>query len=288
MPPLAPDVEVAAHPSGVTAFAVFDGHGGETASEICNAQLLDSFRGVLTGLSAASVASALRSAFAAAEEQLFAARRACNTCGTTGVVVAITPDDIVTAFVGDSRAVLATGGQAVALSTDHKPMSEAARIRAAGGSVTPDSIHDCARVWGPARTFGLAMSRALGDFELKSRGASKADLLLPTPDVTVQQRSRADEFIVVATDGVWDVLSNAEAADCVREALAVTSVTYTGPPPDTGSLAHALCRRALQKGSGDNITALVVLLDGSSPEISTGDGGGVGGLSVLERLRSLL
>uniref|UniRef100_A0A2P2MHS4 PPM-type phosphatase domain-containing protein n=1 Tax=Rhizophora mucronata TaxID=61149 RepID=A0A2P2MHS4_RHIMU len=77
--------------------------------------------------------------------------------GTTAVVALLTPEHIVVANCGDSRAVLCRGGKAVPLSVDHKPdrPDEHARITAAGGRVI---FLNGARVEGI-----LAMSRAIGN-----------------------------------------------------------------------------------------------------------------------------
>ncbi|KAK4791755.1 hypothetical protein SAY86_032168 [Trapa natans] len=85
----------------------------------------------------------------------------CESVGSTAVVAIVTPDKIIVANCGDSRAVLCRKGKAIPLSVDHKPdrPDELERIHAAGGSVI---------YWNGARLLGvLAMSRAIGDIFLK-------------------------------------------------------------------------------------------------------------------------
>ena len=156
--------------------------------------------------------------------------------GTTACVVMVTPDWIICANAGDSRAVFSKhGNRAVPLSYDHKPddEEEERRIRAAGGYVAGGRVEG-----------DLAVSRGLGDFRFKSMatvcaGAHPAarseddgeenservtmapgeQKVAPIPDIIVQNRNEEfDEFIVIACDGIWDVQSN---NDCVKEIAAM-------------------------------------------------------------------
>lgn len=66
------------------------------------------------------------------------------------------------------------------------------------------------RVWLPGENSpGLAMARSLGDMRLKRHG------VIPAPEVTSRRVTGADLFMVLATDGVWDVLSNEEVVSIV-------------------------------------------------------------------------
>ncbi|CAD5312006.1 unnamed protein product [Arabidopsis thaliana] len=130
----------------------------------------------------------------------------CDAVGSTAVVSVITPEKIIVANCGDSRAVLCRNGKAVPLSTDHKPdrPDELDRIQEAGGRVI---------YWDGARVLGvLAMSRAIGDNYLKPYVTSE-------PEVTVTDRTEEDEFLILATDGLWDVVTNEAACTMVRMCL---------------------------------------------------------------------
>ncbi|XP_007012238.2 PREDICTED: probable protein phosphatase 2C 72 [Theobroma cacao] len=144
----------------------------------------------------------------------------CSTSGTTAVVVVRQGEDLMIANLGDSRAILGTttanGIKAVQLSTDLKPglPSEAERIRSCNGRVLAlkEESH-IQRVWLPHEDSpGLAMSRAFGDFLLKNHG------IIAIPDVFYHHLTPNDQFIVLATDGVWDVLNNSQVASIVMEA----------------------------------------------------------------------
>ena len=144
---------------------------------------------------------------------------------------------IYVANVGDSRAVLSANGRAVPLSADHKPdrKDERQRIENLGGRVV---------FWGTWRVEGvLAVTRAFGDRQLKP-------LVSSAPDIVRHTISEYDQFLILASDGLWDVLSNERAVEIV-------SSIY----PDTKTASFVLVQTAFEMGSSDNITALVVDLD---------------------------
>ena len=118
-----------------------------------------------------------------------------------------------TGRAGDSRCVLCRKGKALPLSHDHKPADpvELGRIEAAGGFVT-----EAGRING-----NLNLSRALGDLKYKgdfSRPPSK-QIITAEPDVVKHDLQKGDEFIVLACDGIWDVMSNQQAVDFVSTRL---------------------------------------------------------------------
>ncbi|PSS26508.1 Protein like [Actinidia chinensis var. chinensis] len=138
--------------------------------------------------------------------------------GTTALTIVRQGDLMVVANVGDSRAVLATTSDdgclvPVQLTVDFKPNlpQEAERITRCKGRVfclqDEPGVH---RVWLPnEESPGLAMSRAFGDYCVKDFG------LISVPEVTQRHITGKDQFVVLATDGVWDVVSNQEAVDIV-------------------------------------------------------------------------
>jgi serine/threonine protein phosphatase PrpC len=178
----------------------------------------------------------------------------CSPFASQAYVVRAT---LVVANAGDSRAVLADGdGVAVPLSDDHKPGApgESARIHAAGGFVS--CIGGVTRVNG-----NLSLSRAIGDLQYKQNGAlgRHEQVVTAQPDVVVRALAPGDAFLLLACDGVWDVLDRQAAVDVVRERL------------DAGETAAAAAAALLDaclspdpratRGAGcDNMTALVVLL----------------------------
>lgn len=150
----------------------------------------------------------------------------CFCSGTTAVTLIKQGQNLVIGNVGDSRAVLGTRDKddsllAVQLTVDLKPNlpAEAERIRKCRGRVFAlQDEPEVARVWLPNNDSpGLAMARAFGDFCLKDFG------LISVPDISFRHLTNKDEFIVLATDGIWDVLSNKEVVDIVASAPARSS-----------------------------------------------------------------
>nr|ADB22517.1 protein phosphtase 2C [Marchantia polymorpha] len=186
-----------------------------------------------------------------------------ETVGSTAVVAVVGSSQIIVANCGDSRAVLSRGGRAIALSKDHKPEreDEMARVEAAGGRVI---------FWNGYRVLGvLAMSRAIGDRYLKP-------FVIAEPEVTCTVRSEDDECLILASDGLWDVLSNELVCEIARKCLIgrrnsdLALSVRSGLDEETGespaSVAAALLTKlALARGSSDNISVVVVdLTTGSS------------------------
>lgn len=134
--------------------------------------------------------------------------------GSTVVAALISPYYIYFANCGDSRAMLCRSGQVCFSTEDHKPYSplEKERIESAGGSVTIQRING-----------SLAVSRALGDFSYKGaeNRTPSQQMVSPEPEVCVVARSPADEFLVLACDGVWDTISNEELCAFIHNRLQV-------------------------------------------------------------------
>ncbi|KAE8671012.1 putative protein phosphatase 2C 33 [Hibiscus syriacus] len=145
----------------------------------------------------------------------------CFCSGTTAVTLVKQGSYLVIGNIGDSRAVLGTRNKddsltAVQLTVDLKPNlpAEAERIRRCKGRVFALADEpEVTRVWLPNNDSpGLAMARAFGDFFLKDFG------LISVPEVSYRHLSEKDEFVVLATDGIWDVLSNKEVVDIIASA----------------------------------------------------------------------
>jgi serine/threonine protein phosphatase PrpC len=132
-------------------------------------------------------------------------------------------DRVICANVGDSRAVIGKksekGWTAVPLSDDHKPDNpdERRRIQRNGGEV--EAVRDfygteCgpARVWvanSNPRVPGLAMSRCIGDSVAQEVG------VIPNPDIIEYTLTYEDKFMILASDGVWEFISNERAVEIV-------------------------------------------------------------------------
>ncbi|GMF22599.1 unnamed protein product [Phytophthora fragariaefolia] len=157
-----------------------------------------------------------------------------------------------TVNLGDCRAVVCRGGEALPLTSDHKPdrLDEKKRIEKAGGFVS--TIAGIARVYSSSgaglamqqeTSVYLAVSRAFGDRSLKTPTA----LVSCKPEVMRFQVQEDDLFLVMACDGVWDVLSNQDVVD-------IALLHFH----DAKAAADAIVKASYRKGSVDNLTATVV------------------------------
>ncbi|XP_057430227.1 protein phosphatase 2C 37-like [Lotus japonicus] len=180
----------------------------------------------------------------------------CDAVGSTAVVAVVTPEKIIVSNCGDSRAVLCRKGVAIPLSDDHKPdrPDELIRVQAAGGRVI---------YWDGPRVLGvLAMSRAIGDNYLKP-------YVISEPEVTVTDRTDEDECLILASDGLWDVVSNDTACGVVRMCLkAQKQLSPPGSPYEDvaadgsdracSDASILLTKLALARHSSDNVSVVVV------------------------------
>jgi len=212
-------------------FAIFDGHGGPYVAEQCAKQLHKKFRYSLT--LGNNIKESLLTSFSQMDEEL----KDEKNCGSTGLISFIIDSTLYIANVGDSRAVIGLRGeQAIRLSIDHKPglQSEKERICRVGGQV--QMISGAWRVNGI-----LAVSRAFGDFSLKPYVSA-------IPYISETSLTPDHLFLVMACDGLWDVLSD----DQVVSIVASQSTAHEA--------AELLRRTAFTRGSDDNISVIVIFL----------------------------
>lgn len=185
--------------------------------------------------------------------------RMAMTCGTTSTVFYMRGSTCWVGCSGDSRAVkgYTKGGmiKALDLSNDHKPdlPEEMARILEAGGTVSPGGGGRPSRVWAHGR-IGLAMSRSIGDGECKAVG------VIPNPEVqrfdifTDKDSEDGDQFIILASDGVWEFISSQEACEIVAEHKNATDAC-------SELVAEAAARWKRYEGNyRDDITAIIAFL----------------------------
>lgn len=144
---------------------------------------------------------------------------------------------------GDSRCVVCRNNIGTALTKDHKPNwpEEAARIKSLGGQIAYDGYD-----W---RINDLSVSRAFGD-------VSSEPFLTCVPDVFRYKLSPDDKFIILGCDGLWDVFANQDAVNFVLEN---SYDIKTGMRINKHiNIAKKLGEMAIAKGSGDNITIIII------------------------------
>ena len=129
--------------------------------------------------------------------------------------------------------------ECVEITKDHKPNSpeERNRIEKLGGKISFDGVD-----W---RVKDLSLSRAFGDVEC-------TPYVTHLPQIYCRKLSTGDKFLILACDGLWDVLSNQDAVDFIID---LETRNYKG------NYAKVLAEYALEKGSMDNVTVIVYYFD---------------------------
>ncbi|KAG6396367.1 hypothetical protein SASPL_142515 [Salvia splendens] len=235
-------------------YAVFDGHGGPDAAAFMKNNTMKIFfedaelphtsdveEAFLQAMEICHLRSYLQADQALADEL-----SVDSYCGTTSLTVLVLGRNLLVANAGDCRAVLCRKGGAIQLSQDHRPSCEVEkkRVEDLGGSVEYGYLNG-----------ELAVTRALGDWYMKLPAGS-ASPLTAEPEFQLTKLTEDDEFLIIACDGIWDVLSNEEAVSLVQREL-----RYHNDPEQC---AKELTSQALMRDTGDNVTAIVVCF--SSPE----------------------
>lgn len=275
-------------------FAVLDGHGGTQVADMAKEKLHKNVlqqmrqRQVQPASRDEKIKTAIKEAFLQTDKEILALseRKKFELVGSTCVSVILhgnpklgTALRLVVSNLGDSRAVLCRAGTAVPVSEDHKPtrMDEKKRIERVGGlvlqvrgawrvatSTNPNSMNKAAR-----REYqGLAMTRSFGDMHFKR----PIGLAIAEPEVQVISLSDKDLFMVLGTDGVFDVLSNQEVIDL--------AMRHWREPEEA---AKNIVRSAYKRGSEDNLTVMVVQFgwaDESAAKYTSKTGGAGGGMDA--------
>jgi serine/threonine protein phosphatase PrpC len=234
------------HPFTLEIYGVFDGHGGAITALQLQYSLPDFLYQNLKTIDLTDinqVKTTIKNSFVQYDQDLFDRRIIVD--GATAIVGIIIYDttltyDIYLANLGDSRGLVIQSNKIRLETIDHKPsdINEINRIKKSGGSVV---YSDTYRV-----NNRLSLSRAFGDFEFKVQDRQYLginSIISPEPDVyhiRIENPIGLKDklYILLACDGVWDVISSSE------------SINFVENP-------SKLAQRAFLKGSTDNITILV-------------------------------
>lgn len=175
-----------------------------------------------------------------------------SSSGCTCTCVLVVNRAIYCANVGDSRAVLGRKSCGIwsvcHLSWDHKPEDpvEQQRILDCGGEVTAGRLGTM-RVYVKNEHFpGLAMSRSVGDLLATTVGVTAE------PDVSFLRLNPTDKFVLVASDGLWDMVPSIEAV-----ALVGTYLDQGQPGKSLQALIHLAQSRWLKRGRADDISVIL-------------------------------
>lgn len=222
-------------------FAVYDGHAGSRVANYCSKHLLEHIINASFGVGGTqgfhggpdssaidpsagpptveAVTAGIRKGFLKIDEHMRSfsdLRNGMDRSGSTAVGVLVSPEHFFFFNCGDSRAVLYRNSHVCFSTLDHKPCNprERERIQNAGGTVMIQRVNG-----------SLAVSRALGDYHYKcvdGKGPTE-QLVSPEPAVCEMLRAPAqDQFVILACDGIWDVMSNEELCEFVKSRLEVS------------------------------------------------------------------
>ncbi|KAG6661528.1 hypothetical protein I3843_03G173500 [Carya illinoinensis] len=217
-------------------FAIFDGHSGHDVASYLQSHL---FENILKQNDFwTETESAIRRAYRETDDDILKKTSVLGRGGSTAVTaILIGGEKLVVANVGDSRAVICKNGVAKQLSVDHEPSKEKMLIESRGGFVSK-LPGDVPRVDGQ-----LAVARAFGDKSLKLHLSSE-------PNVAVEMIDDDTESIILASDGIWKVMTNEDAVNCIKHIK------------DAQSAAKHLIEEAVSRKSKDDISCIVVKLQG--------------------------
>ncbi|XP_058095849.1 protein phosphatase 2C 57 isoform X2 [Magnolia sinica] len=260
---------------GFSFAAVFDGHAGFSSVEFLRDELYKECVTTLQGGSLLSsrdsntIREAIKKAFANADAKLLNWLEETGKdieSGSTATVMFIGNDMLIISHVGDSCVVMSRSGKVEVLTNPHRPygnnrvsLQEIRRIREAGGWIVNGRI--CG---------DISVSRAFGDMRFKtkktemlekgveegrwtkkliSRVQFKGDLVTASPDIYQVALGSDAEFILLASDGLWDYMNSSDAVTFVRNQLRQHG--------DVQLACEALARAALDRRSQDNVSIVI-------------------------------
>ena len=213
-------------------FSIFDGHGGKESVAYCKQHFHEELGRSLTKFPN-SADLAITETFENIDKQLYNCGH--TYVGTTATICLIRNENhqrvLYVANVGDSAAVLVRRDSVEQLTYDHKTTdhSEVERVKLHGGSIYKGRLKG-----------SLALTRSLGDHSLKTSGLSYE------PSLIKRYLTPADELLVLASDGLWDVV---KATDLQPYANIHSNVVAT-----------ELIQCAVKSGSHDNISVIAINL----------------------------
>lgn len=244
-------------------FGIYDGHGGK----MCSNFLKDNLHRLIfenEHFPSRPKESLFRGFLKAEEDFLNLAAKKNDTSGSCAVVIMILGDKCYIANTGDSRAVVSShhGEKVHRLTVDHKPSdpNEYNRVIMAGGSVVTHGYpvinsqgvrigENCSRVV-PGN---LAISRAFGDADVKN-----TKIVIPDPEVRSFRLTEEFDFIVMASDGIFDKMSDREVVETVWRSFR----KRCGIQEKMQGAVEDVMRTAFMRHTEDNVSVIVIAFKG--------------------------
>lgn len=247
------DEHVALVENDVAFFGVYDGHGGRQCAEYVRDHLHHT---ILQHPDVRVAPSrAITDAFAHIERNFLSLNDDAHSSAGCVCAAALIQGDLLTVGnVGDCEVVLARAGAPMLLTVKHNPScnaAEATRVTQAGGCIFNRRV---GHPYLNPRLCSLAVSRAVGDagFKLPTYTLGKPSGIIADADTCEVQLTSNDTFLLIACDGLWDMMTYAEAVQLCEQ--------YMESGFDANTIADKLVCEALHRGTRDNITVIFVLL----------------------------
>lgn len=219
-------------------FGIYDGHGGRGCVDILSQILHCS---ILEQRNEGKVwKECFEKAYTACDQEVCQKLRAKDAkdhsgCTSASVILETDPNTnkskLYVANIGDTRVVLVRKGIALRLTEDHNSktnQTEVQRIKDAGGYVFGKKVGG-----------QLSVTRAFGDHHLKECG------VISDPYYREIELEKGDSHMIVACDGLWDVISDQKAVDVLLKT-------------DTAQAASSKLLKMALETSGDNVSVMVI------------------------------
>jgi protein phosphatase len=258
---------------------VFDGHGGAGVSTYLSSSMYEKVERHLERVSSSpsspsikEITKSLLSALSEIEDEVLQ-KDDFQYQGSTAVAVYVHEDPrtgertIISANVGDSRAVLSRGSVAVTLTRDHKPddTDEKKRILSMGETIEWDSYCNVSRVR------NLSLSRAIGDRFAKPVVSAEPEIkLFPLSELPVEEGHDRNDFVILASDGLWDVMTSQNCVNFVMDRLTPSNQQTKHMSPSElerqtstrrKRMSRDLADEAIRRGSCDNVCVVILWLN---------------------------
>ncbi|KAJ4725556.1 Protein phosphatase 2C family protein [Melia azedarach] len=220
-------------------FGIFDGHGGAKAAEYAAENLDKNILHEILRRDEDEIEDAVKHGYLNTDSEFLKEDFRGGSCCVTAL---IRKGTLVISNAGDCRAVMSRGGLAEALTSDHRPAreDEKNRIENMGGYV--DLCRGTWRVQG-----SLAVSRGIGDRHLKQ-------WVIADPETKIIRLKPEYEFLILASDGLWDKVSNQEAVDIARPFCRGVAA------PEPMLACKKLVDLSVSRGSVDDVSVMVIQL----------------------------
>ncbi|CAN6295460.1 unnamed protein product [Urochloa humidicola] len=223
----------------VALFGVFDGHGGKNAAEFAAENMPKFMAEELKKVNGGEIEGAVKRGYLKTDEEFLKRDESGGACCVTAV---LQNGGLVVSNAGDCRAVLSRAGKAEALTSDHRASreDEKERIENLGGFVV--NYRGTWRVQG-----SLAVSRGIGDAHLKQ-------WIVADPDTMTLLVDQQCEFLILASDGLWDKIDNQEAVDLARP------LCVNNDKASRMAACRMLTETSISRGSTDDISVVIIQL----------------------------